>query len=208
MSVNLTNLLIDIEDQRHYNSCGGQAGSTYLEAIWKKFTGEDREFSAAFLWRMAILESGRVGNAPVTYAAIFNVLTKYGCCLEADYPSNDENLNRFPTPEEIKKAKPYRIAKYEVIDITKVNAYLDKGLPVFTFMDFSGGHFVNTFGYTPETRLIVNSWGVEWMDHGTQWMHNVEYEKRFKKAVVITKLPLTTRFAKMFNKLVRLIPLK
>ncbi len=203
MSVDLTPLLIDIEDQRHYNSCGGQAGSTYLEAIWKKLTGEKREFSAAFLWRMALLESGRDGNVGVTPYAIFNVLVKYGCCLEEDYPYTDENLSRFPTKEEIAKAKPYRISKYKVIGLDKVNSALDLGFPVFTFMNFGFGHFVNTFGYQEGFRLIVNSWGTSWMQQGTLWVHDVDYKAQFKNAIVITKLPLTTRIAKVFNKLLK-----
>ena len=50
--VNLTNLLIDIEDQRHYNSCVGQALSTYMEMIWRKFDGDPKEFSPAFIWQI------------------------------------------------------------------------------------------------------------------------------------------------------------
>lgn len=185
---NLLNLLIDIEDQRHYNSCGGQALSTYLEAIWFKFTGERREFSAAFIWRMALYESGKTGNVGVTIDKLFLVLTKYGCCLESDYPYTDENLQRMPPDDVIKKAAQFKIKTWKTCKLEHINSYIDSGLPVFCFMNMPTGHFVDVFGYDGDKRLVVNSWGTQWKDSGVYWMPETEFKPIFRSAIVITRV--------------------
>lgn len=188
MAVDLTNLLIDIEDQRHYNSCGGQALSTYLEAIWKKFDGNAQEFSAGFLWRMAVKSRNESGNIGVYAVHLFKNAKKFGTCLEVDYPYTDENLQRFPTPEEIQKAAPYRISGSREIAYEEIKGILDKGLPVFVLMEFGEGHFVNIFGYDDTGFLIVNSWGISWMNAGKQVMPYDEFKTRFKQAYIVTGL--------------------
>lgn len=188
MSVDLTYLLIDIEDQRHYNSCGGQALSTYLEAIWKKFDDKAQEFSAGFIWRMAVKSLGQTGNVAVYAIHLFKNTKKYGACLEIDYPYTDENLQRFPTPEEIQKAAPYRIGSFREIYYDGIKGILDNGLPVFVLMDFGTGHFVNVFGYDDTGFLIVNSCGVEWMDSGKQVISYDDFKNRFKQAYIVTGL--------------------
>lgn len=193
MAVELTNLLIDIENQRNFMSCGGQAASTYLEAIWKKFKGESVEFSAAFIWRMALKESGKTGNVGVSASSIFTVLQKYGCCPESDYPYTDENLNRDPPEDVIAKAKPYRIAEWKFVQWHEVTKWIDMGLPVFVNLQWidnnpNSGHFVDVFGYDPTRKLIVNSWGGEWNGNGMVWMPTEEFAKKCRQGVVITRV--------------------
>jgi hypothetical protein len=188
--IDLTNLLIDIEDQRHYNSCGGQAATTYLEAIWKKFSPDAQEFSPAYLWQMTKI---RMGNKPdanvgVSIGSLFGTLKEVGCVHEVDYPYNDVNLNRTP-PEFFKQgAKLNRIAGFRFVTIAEINCILDKGLPVFVFLRMGGGHFVSVFGHKPGYKLIVNSWGNEWMEQGKQWISDDEFKKLYLSGCIITGL--------------------
>ena len=184
----LLNLLTDIEDQRHYNSCGGQALSTYLEAIWYKFTGERVEFSAAFIWRMALHIMGRSGNEGVTIASLFQVLTEFGCCLESDYPYTDENLNRVPPQDVIQKASKFKIKTWKTCKLENINSFIDSGLPVFCFVNMPTGHYIDVFGYKDDSKLIVNSWGTQWKESGISWMPDHEFKSIFRSAVIITRV--------------------
>lgn len=187
--INLTNLLIDIEDQRHYNSCSGQGLSTLLEAIWKAHTGESVEFSAAYLWIAAKMLGGRKGNAGVTIDELMNALIKYGCALEAEFPSTDANLSLEVLPPDIlKKGKKRRIKEWKKVTEPEISGYLAKGLPVLVLVDMGGGHFVDVFGEREDAYLIVNSWGVAWMDKGMQWVDKSIFHKMYFTGAVITKV--------------------
>src|SRR5574343_1736962 len=167
--IDLTHLLIDIENQRQYNSCVGQSLSTYLEAIWRKFDPDHaQEFSPAFIWAMAKGESKVTQNKGVIPAFALAMLKKHGCCLERTFPYTDANMTVMPPIEAYKEAKQYRISGWKHITYDEIKPTLEKGLPVNVFMDFGGGHEVNVFGCDTGKWLIVNSWGTNWMDSGKQ----------------------------------------
>lgn len=187
--VDLRHLLIDIENQRHYNSCVGKALSTYLEAIWVKFSGESaKEFSPAFIWKGVSQEAGRNENRGISPTAALEFLKKKGCCLESTFPYIDENLNRFPPADAYKEAKTYRIGSWKPVQLHEIKSYLDKGLPVAASMDFGGNHMVCIFGYNTVGYIVVNSWGVQWMQQGTQVIPFAEFNARFRQSYAITGL--------------------
>jgi hypothetical protein len=187
MTINLTHLLIDIEDQRHYNSCVGQAITTYLEAIWKKFDGNAQEFSPAFIWQ--VNKSDPKANTGIYPLTAFAKLKTLGCCLEKTFPYVDSNLTIYPPANALKEAKQYRIGSFKSVQPSEIKGYLDKGLPVCVAMGFGNfSHMVNVFGYDDTGFLIVNSWGAGWMQAGTQVIQYAEFNARFQKGAVITGL--------------------
>jgi hypothetical protein len=189
MTVDLRYLLIDVEDQHHYNSCVGQSLSTYLEAIWRKFGGDGaKEFSPAFIWNMTRGPDGLTENRGISPTGALQVLKKYGCCLDDDFPYTAANIARYPDKALIKSAKPYRIGKFVPVTDLEIKSYLSKGLPLVASMDFGGNHMVCIFGYTETGYIIVNSWGVKWMDKGTHVMPYAEFNNRFRRAFAITGL--------------------
>lgn len=206
----LRHLLIDIEDQRHYNSCIYQALSTYMEAIWCKFKGVKKEFSPAFGWMDT---KGDFDNTGVFLAVAMDRLTRVGLCLESTYPYTDENTRRMPPKEAYKEAKKYRIGGYlSVTSPAGMRKWLDKGLPVVFGMkmpDFrptgpiethaaqwleapkgklNAGHCMVCFGYTDQGFIVVNSYGKEWGDNGCTITPESVLEANQFKGFVITRV--------------------
>ena len=189
MSIDLRPLLIDVEDQRHYNSCVGQSIATYYEAIHKKFTGESVEFSPAFAWYVA---KQSTENKGVSSTAALHALKKQGICREETFPYTDENLSSVPPKSAFKEAKKFRIGQWAVANTAaEVTSYLSKGLPVYFAIALPDGfhgirgplethpaqwrafgrpgrlrHAMCIFGVIDGCYLAVNSYDYKWGDRG------------------------------------------
>lgn len=190
MSVDLTHLLVDIENQK-FNDCVGMAVSTYMEAAWKKASGESMEFSPAFIWWHAKEGKGNVGSS---YASAFEYLKFYGICEEKFCPYENYVVDQKPSPEAYKNAKLYRITKYAAIyGIDEVKAWLDKGFPVagdFKMPGMNSKHAMCIFGYDDTGFLIVNSWGQAWGEKGMFRMPYAEFQNRLVRGFVVEKFSL------------------
>lgn len=209
MSVNLLHLLIDIENQRHYNSCVGQAISTYMEAIWKKFDGSAKEFSPAFVWQHN--KTDPTANKGLSTERAMLQLKKVGICLESTFPYVDDNLTIKPPPAAYKEAKKHRIGSWKSLrDPDEMKFFLDKGLPCIFAIRFpnvdvagipleqhpdrwrkaeaSGGyHEMVCMGYDGDNYLIVNSWG-SWGAGGLTLIPSEELRRRGFNGDVVTGL--------------------
>jgi hypothetical protein len=207
-------LLFDIENQRNWNSCGGQDIANYMEVIKRRFKPQEAvELSPAFVWQCA-KEFKKVGyhdNVGVTHMNLMAVLEMYGICTESIYPYTDSNLVSKPTQAAYDDAAKRKIHGWKRIDtIEQIKEYLDKDIPTSLLINSpdaiynvrkpedwaavaksprsSMAHFVIAAGYDDTGIIIVNSWGEGWGDKGCSTIPYDHFYNIALSMMVITKI--------------------
>jgi hypothetical protein len=145
------------------------------------------------------------------------ILTMRGCVPYSQMPYLEATADVPPTVQQLAAAYTYRIADWMVIEppaTDKFKLALARDLPVViganvtnafcqvaedaVFKDFdpkdvAGGHAMCVVGYDDQRRAfrVLNSWGLDWADHGYVWISydlfdkTGETDKRFLQTGVV-----------------------
>ena len=231
-SVDLSEYLIDIENQGSLGSCTAQAGTSALELLVKKYKPKKaEELDRLFLYYMV----RKVGGLDVNIDSgaytrdICKVLEQYGCPPASNAKGADDDTQyalgayfkqwqREPSPTQFRKAKKYQIKEYA--RVSDIRGALASGFPViigmrirekFMTCDWSdyrsspiiGGHAMVVVGYNATHYKLANSWGEKWGDGGFCWMPIDLFEADcHDKWTIIGIKSWLNRVTKVFKKLI------
>jgi hypothetical protein len=151
----------------------------------------DRHFSPAFIYNQ--INGGRDGGS--LFIDALNVLSQTGAVPLSVMPYNEADFVTKPTPEQIGRAKVYRIDTWRqvnIADIKEVKAQLNANYPVVigAMVDEGflhqqpnqvwnsvsgqqkGGHAMLIVGYDDSRSAfkLLNSWGTGWGSAGYGWL--------------------------------------
>lgn len=188
--------VVEVEDQKYYNSCTANAGCSALELMYNK-RGRVYDFSRLFLYYYVRQLGNILGDNGAYPRDIAKALRNYGVCPEDSWGYVDANLDTPPPAEVQAEAAPFRIASYEQLvgnKLLQIKAAVAQGIPVLMAMKVHGGFFslkgvwkshswnnvtsstnplegyheVLVIGYDDVTQriLVQNSWGPAWGDGG------------------------------------------
>lgn len=180
-------LIPDVRDQGHVNSCVGFAITNIMQILNQVETGQRERFSAGYVYGKCRSDSANFEGMYI--GPTLDYLIKTGACFESDFPENVEMpeiremvKNRTDLDE---KAEPYHIKGYEVyawaLKEKKYNAVKEAlytyKTPILADADFPGGsHAVCIIGWNDKVQkfIIVNSWGDSWGENG---IGEISYER-------------------------------
>ena len=182
-----TELIPDVRNQGDVNSCVAFSVTNIIQIFNQKEAGKRDRFSPGYVYgRCRDEDDDRKG---MIIPEALDYLMKTGAPFENDFPINEEvpeitELVR-SRPDLDEKAKPYRIAGYEVyawaIKERKYNAVKEAlysfRVPILGDFDLRGGkHAMAIIGWNDKTQTFraVNSWGEEWGNGG---IGDVAYSK-------------------------------
>ncbi len=201
--------------QAQQNSCAAWASAyavkTYQEKVEQRYhlvdkgqTHWSRIFSPAFVYNQ--INQGRDGGATLVDA--LNLLRAKGALSWADMPYLSDNITQYPSPEQLQKARQFRIAYWRqvnVADVMEIKSHVHAGYPVMTGMlidqgfyhlgktawnRFDGtpksGHAVVVVGFDDHKHAfkVMNSWGQAWSEGGYGWVTYRQFRKAAREAYV------------------------
>lgn len=192
-------------DQKSLPSCVGNSTADAVEILSSLQGYPKVELSRMFVWTLARNLVDRDGdgegdvnvNSGTFIRLAFDVLHKFGICLEADWPYDMSKWDRLPSIKAMRKATGRKIKGYYRIDETG-NARIEAMIKalraehpiVFGTLvneDFQrlqgenatidtpkgatlGGHAMVCVGYSSSRGFLVkNSWGGNWGNRGFCW---------------------------------------
>lgn len=198
-------------NQGDQGSCVGWAVAyalkSYQEKVERKWPGNSPayQFSPAFIYNQIKHEGG---GAYISDAMDF--LVRNGAVSMEQFPYNESDDRRMPSPSLQSAAREYAIAAWRRIDLTQISDtrnHLSSGFPVVISMKVSpsfhrhkgavvyshnpaqeddGSHAMCVVGYDDNRRAFkfINSWGGAWGDGGFAWVSYDTYLKKVREAYV------------------------
>ncbi len=189
-TLDLRSKLQPVRDQGIYPTCVAFAASCVKEYQEFEDFGLRENMSPQFIYnaRVNYPNDGMWGSDAVA------ILQTYGCPLERDFPYAAQRSNYSDIPATVKeKAKNFVVEKYAYINNTlamksalATNGVCIISLPVFNYDLWFwrqatpddvgiGGHCVAVVGYTKDSFILRNSWGIGWGDKGYTYMPFSEF---------------------------------
>jgi len=183
-----------IPSQENVSCCTASATLLACEYLYARH-GDHKHFSRLFLYYMTRKLQGRVGQKGAELKETMRALSKYGCCLEVDWPFMANRENREPISRAVDNAKNYMLEEYDTLDSINFKEYLNNELPVVVGMNvgrrflrlagpitehtyckigdnnrYSRGHALVIVGYDDTlcggSWIAANSMGLKWGDRG------------------------------------------
>lgn len=140
-SVDLRPFAGNVDNQLMLSSCTANAGTSALEILDKKMTGNYEDMSRLFLYFNEREEYSELKgkDAGAYMRDICKSLYQYGVCKESEWPYNEAKVNDKPTQQCYDSALNNKVTKYERIDMSGVTfayvkAALARGYPVICGM--------------------------------------------------------------------------
>lgn len=199
----------EIKNQGVDSSCVGFATASALEALYKKNTGKEIDFSEEMIYNIAREYDvfPGVDHEGTTIRSALKVSNKFGICEEKFYPY-DQHIKTVPINGYLKNASMYKVSRYYnlMIDERHIISEIKKALgksPViagfyvsdkFSYVESHGfvfpqmlekkdyGHAMTIVDYDNKLKRfkVRNSWGTGWGDNGYCYIH----EDLAKKAII------------------------
>ena len=190
------NKLQPVRNQGNQGTCYAQSAACMKEWQENRDYGLDEYLSPQFFYnnRNYWNNNKKDGNDKnedygMTGRDVMRILKDAGICLESEYPYGivDENVSDMDI-ELIESAKKHRIKSYARVSTLEglKRSLFENGpcliaFPVYNYTDQMwnkkegdsnlGGHAMTVVGYTEESFIIRNSWGLDWGDNGYSYYY-------------------------------------
>jgi len=167
-----------VRDQGRQGTCSAQTAATIKEWHELKDYGFKGYMSPQFIYNLRP-NTGQSGMNP---RETMDILYKVGVVYETVYPYNTFSTITQKLRDDASRHKIERYAKINTVDAMKKALFADGPcyiafpvfnankqqfwLPDYPRQSHVGGHAVTVVGYTTDSFIIRNSWGIRWGDRG------------------------------------------